>query len=317
MLKKIEGANPVVSIIMPVYNAEATVGRMVESILNQTFTDWELIAVDDGSTDRSGAILDGYAARDERVRVLHKSNGGVAAARQDGVDHASGIYTIHADSDDWVEPQMLADMVARAMDTGADIVIVDYYVASHDCASQRICQRAASLMPLEVLRAIYAKDLFGGLCHKLIKKSVYDKGAVRFEPGINYCEDQLVLTRMLLNASPAIAYLDGAYYHYMENASSLTRHVTVAGYESLSRFHAVAAELLSRHAGFEDVVRGFAVDEFIDYFMNRLYSSRADLLAHYCKARPAMRGRFGLRWRLGLLCIRAGLLAPAHKLIKY
>ena len=59
MLKKIEGANPVVSIIMPVYNAEATVGRMVESILNQTFTDWELIAVDDGSTDRSGAILDG------------------------------------------------------------------------------------------------------------------------------------------------------------------------------------------------------------------------------------------------------------------
>ena len=63
MLKKIEGANPVVSIIMPVYNAEATVGRMVESILNQTFTDWELIAVDDGSTDRSGAILDGYAAR--------------------------------------------------------------------------------------------------------------------------------------------------------------------------------------------------------------------------------------------------------------
>ena len=87
MLKKIEGANPVVSIIMPVYNAEATVGRMVESILNQTFTDWELIAVDDGSTDRSGAILDGYAARDEHVRVLHKSNGGVAAARQDGVDH--------------------------------------------------------------------------------------------------------------------------------------------------------------------------------------------------------------------------------------
>ena len=101
MLKKIEGANPVVSIIMPVYNAEATVGRMVGSIVNH------------GSTDRSGAILDGYAARDERVRVLHKSNGGVAAARQDGVDHASGIYTIHADSDDWVEPQMLADMVAR------------------------------------------------------------------------------------------------------------------------------------------------------------------------------------------------------------
>ena len=99
--------SPRVSIIVPVYKAEAYLHRCVESLLAQTFTDFEILLIDDGSPDRSGEICDEYAAKDPRVRVFHKENGGVSSARQCGMDHAEGEYTIHADLYDCVEPNML------------------------------------------------------------------------------------------------------------------------------------------------------------------------------------------------------------------
>ena len=98
---------PKISIISPVYNAERYIVKCLDSILVQTFQDWELILVDDGSSDKSGVICDEYAARDSRVIVIHKENGGVGAARQTGLDAVTGEYVIHADPDDWVEPTML------------------------------------------------------------------------------------------------------------------------------------------------------------------------------------------------------------------
>lgn len=100
---------PKISVIVPVYKAEAYLHRCVDSIIAQTFTDWELLLVDDGSPDRSGDICDEYASKDARIRVFHKENGGVSSARQKGLDEAIGEYTIHADPDDWVEPTMLEE----------------------------------------------------------------------------------------------------------------------------------------------------------------------------------------------------------------
>lgn len=101
---------PKISIIVPVYKAETYLHRCVDSILAQTFTDWELILVDDGSPDQSGKICDEYAKKDQRVKVIHKENGGVSSARQRGLDESVGEYTIHADPDDWVEPEMLDEL---------------------------------------------------------------------------------------------------------------------------------------------------------------------------------------------------------------
>ncbi len=101
---------PKVSVIVPVYNTEKYLRRCVDSILAQTFPDYELLLIDDGSKDTSGAICDEYAERDSRVRVFHKPNGGVSSARNIGLDNARGRYVTFVDSDDWVEREMLASM---------------------------------------------------------------------------------------------------------------------------------------------------------------------------------------------------------------
>ena len=102
---------PEVSFIVPVYNAEKGVGKLIESVLNQEYRDLELILVDDGSKDGSPAILDQYQAKDERVKVIHKPNGGVSAARNDGLQAASGTYIRFLDADDWIPDDSTKEMV--------------------------------------------------------------------------------------------------------------------------------------------------------------------------------------------------------------
>jgi glycosyltransferase involved in cell wall biosynthesis len=310
---------PTVSIILAAYNAETTIERMLQSIQSQTFSDWELVAVDDGSTDSTGKILEKYSAQDSRIRVIHKSNGGVAMARQTGMDNARGEYTIHADADDWVEPTMLEELFATAIAENADIVICDYYTDIVGKQSKRVVQRPDSLKAQDVLSSLYAKGLFGGLWHKLIKKSVYDRSAIRFTPGVNYCEDLLVLTRILTseNYTPKITYHEGSYYHYVVNNTSLTQCVTSAGFESVQRFHRYAADLLPKER-FSDVIEQFAVTEFVILFTNHLYSNGAHLRDCYRRVRVQINeSRPCLRWRLGFWLINIGLTSLAHRLIKF
>lgn len=312
-----DGIMPEISIIMPVYNAEQSVGRMIDSIISQTFRDWELIAVDDGSTDNSGQILDSYAAKDPRIHVIHKSNAGVAAARQDGIDHAKGIYTIHADSDDWVESRMLEDMLSVAKDDNADIVIADFFTDVEGRPSKVSVQQPESLDATDILHCLYAKGLFGGLWHKLIKKSAYDKASAHFYEGINYCEDLLLLTQLLTRSQPRIAYLAKAYYHYVANPSSLTQNVSIKGFESMRRFHAEALKYLPENEQFAHIKEEFSIDEFTVMFMNRLYPDVITLRSEYLKIKQSIRPRYGLRWDIGFWCIEHGLTNIAHRLIRF
>ena len=144
---------PKISIISPVYNAERYIVKCLDSILVQTFQDWELILVDDGSSDKSGVICDEYAARDSRVIVIHKDNGGVGAARQTGLDAVTGEYVIHADPDDWVEPTMLQELYAKAVAEAADVVIFDYYVDTKKKTSL-VKQQPASLDAKNILKEL-------------------------------------------------------------------------------------------------------------------------------------------------------------------
>ncbi|MDR0951758.1 MAG: glycosyltransferase [Oscillospiraceae bacterium] len=112
-----------VSVIMLTYNREALVGRAVESILNQAFGDFEFIIVDNGSTDRSGAIADEYAARDARVRVIHRKRGNIGSGRNAGLDAARGEWVAFIDDDDWCEPDFLEFLYALAVENGADVAI--------------------------------------------------------------------------------------------------------------------------------------------------------------------------------------------------
>ena len=111
---------PTISVIVPVYNAEKYLPRCIESVLAQTFVDWEMLLIDDGSTDASGSICDEYAAKDERIRVFHKENGGVSSARNLGLDNAQGEWITFVDSDDYIEENYLKSFEGNL---DADLVV--------------------------------------------------------------------------------------------------------------------------------------------------------------------------------------------------
>lgn len=120
-----------ISVIMPVYRVEEYVGKAIESILGQTFMDFEFLIVDDGTPDRSGEICDEYAKRDSRIQVIHKENGGAPSARNTAIDLAQGKYVYFLDSDDWAEKTMLQDMYDMAEKYQAQLVVCGFYIDTY------------------------------------------------------------------------------------------------------------------------------------------------------------------------------------------
>ena len=227
---------PKISVIVPVYKAEKYLHRCVDSILAQTFTDFELILIDDGSPDNSGAICDEYAAKDNRVKVIHKENGGVASARQCGIDNAVGEYTIHADPDDWIEPTMLEELYKKATEDNADMVICDFYVDTEkECFYRE--QKISGKNSKNVLHDLLFHKLHGSLWNKMIRLTCYKEFQITFARNLNYCEDYLVCVKVLLN-DIKIGYLNKAFYHYDQvvNNDSITRRYTIDTYKQRCLF---------------------------------------------------------------------------------
>lgn len=303
-----------ISIIMPVYNAETTVSRMIDSIRVQTFLDWELICVNDGSTDNSGDILDVYVRKDSRVRIFHKRNEGVAMARQMGMDKAQGEYCIHADADDWVEPTMLEDLYNKAKQDDADVVIADYFVNSKD--SERICrQQPSSLFPLDVLQDMFNNNIFGSLWHKLVRTELYRKYNVKFFAGINHCEDLLIWVQLLQHQEIKVSYLPKAYYHYVANEASITRHFTRDTYDMRLRFweklttllYKPELEYLKEKAAFSIFTEGFIYDVL----------TKEEIGNGLKRYKKQIRQLKSLKWRVGFTMLKYDMPGIAHKLIHY
>lgn len=215
---------PEISIIVAVYKAEKYLHVCIDSLLLQTFTNFEILLIDDGSPDRSGEICDEYAKKDSRIRVFHKENGGVSSARQYGIDNMRGKFSIHADPDDWVEPEMLEKLYRKAVEEHADMVICDWY-ADRKGISIYINQNPISLKPRDCVKEMFQR-LHGSLWNKLIKSTCY-KG-ISFPVGVNWSEDLLVVCRILLVHKPQVAYLQEAFYHYQIdiNKNSLCKQYT-------------------------------------------------------------------------------------------
>ena len=133
-------ANVTVSVIMPVYGVEDYVGGAIESIQAQTLADWELFCVDDGSKDRSGEVCDSYAAKDPRIHVIHKENGGAPSARNVAIDQAEGKYLYFCDADDWAEKTMLSDMVRIAEENGSQLVVAGFYIDTFYSDTEKFTQ---------------------------------------------------------------------------------------------------------------------------------------------------------------------------------
>lgn len=220
-----------VSIIVPVYKAEKYIHQCIDSLLAQTYRNIEVILVDDGSPDHCGKICDEYAAKDYRVKVIHQQNGGVSVARQTGIDHATGEYSIHADPDDWVELNMIEELVAKAVADNADMVICDFY---RESKSDRIhvCQNPGDdLSASAVLRKILSQQLHGSCCNKLVNRS-HIEGIGFIPEDLCILEDELYNIRILARKIK-VSYLPKAFYHYrVENEHSLCNTISEKSFKS-------------------------------------------------------------------------------------
>ncbi len=160
-------SSPKVSVVMPVYGVENYVGVAIESLQKQTFSDWELWAVDDGSPDRSGEICEEYAANDSRIHVLHQENAGAPAARNAAIDRTAGKYLYFMDSDDWAEETMLEDMVALAEENDAQLVVAGYYIDTFYTDTEKYTQEQA--LPSQVFAS---QAQFRENAHRLFDKNL-------------------------------------------------------------------------------------------------------------------------------------------------
>ena len=215
---------PKVSIIVPVYNAEKSIGRCVDSILGQEFHDYELILVDDGSTDSSPAILDAYANDDQRVHVVHKQNAGVSNARNTGLDQARGRYVQFLDADDWITPDATKLLVRAMEDNGVDMVIADFYRV----IGERVARKGNIDYDNPITREDYADlmiespaDFYWGvLWNKPFRRDIIEKHHLRMDPNVSWSEDFIFNMEYVLHTN-TIYPLHAPVYYYVKTEGSL------------------------------------------------------------------------------------------------
>lgn len=205
-----------ISVIVISYNAERTIARCINSILNQTYGDFELIIINDGSTDKTLEVITKCSNNDSRVKICTRANKGIAFTRQEGLDMALGEYLIFVDADDWVESDFLESLFKCAVAFKSDMVICDMIVERYN-RSEYSSQKPKSLQA-DVLLGQMLYELHGSLCNKLISKSAYSQTGVRFLPDLDCCEDQYVVMALLSN-NISVTYLNRALYHYDKTAN--------------------------------------------------------------------------------------------------
>lgn len=214
--------NWLVSIIVPIYKVEPYLDQCVQSIVDQTYKNLEIILVDDGSPDHCPTMCDAWAEKDNRIRVIHKENGGFSSARNAGLNAATGDYIQFVDSDDWILPDMTAALVSCAVKENADVVRCGYceYV---DGDTQEICTNSQTYCPEYnklVIDIMNDGLMSGAVWNKLYKRSVLN--GMRFRPG--YSED-ILFNYCVIQKKPKMVYMTGTYYVYRVNRASVTNSV--------------------------------------------------------------------------------------------
>ena len=252
---------PRISIIVPVYKAERVLTKCVDSVLAQTFASWELLLIDDGSPDGSGALCDDYAGQDDRVRVFHKTNGGVSTARNLGMEEARGEYILFIDADDWIEPHTCETLLRALEEAGAD---------SAGCAHWNIRPGGEKWAESGALPAgVYdAGAIRKGIVDRLLGRRLGKPGEVlngfiwRFlfsrsiimDHGIRfsgaYLEDELFLMEYFCVARK-LAMVDEPLYYYLQNPASVTRNY-LPDYMATFRRFLTAKEAVAERYGLED-----------------------------------------------------------------
>lgn len=211
-----------ISIIVPIYNAERYLNKCIDSILSQSFVGFELVLINDGSTDSSGAICEKYAVMDNRVKVFHKKNGGVGSARNMGLEKATGDWVMFVDADDWIELDCL-EVCYRSLHNNIELLVFSCNWAADSLLPDRICSTKSDFK--EILPLYIDKVVFTSPWCKLFKRSKIEELDLKFNEELMFFgEDTLFVFEYLKNIK-SMQLLSKQFYHYVSdnNQNSLSK----------------------------------------------------------------------------------------------
>lgn len=214
-------SNPLVSILVPVYNVEAYLPQCLDSIIGQTYENLQIVLIDDGSKDKSWEIMQEYAVRDSRLEIYHQENQGVATTRNHLLEKIKGDYVLFVDSDDWIELDMVEHLVALSNKYDSPFIMCDRII--NDAKPRTTLESIHILSQEEAVHDFLRHEYFvGSLCNKLIKTSLLHN--LKFHYGISYGEDALFCWHVLQN-TPNVVVTDRQFYHYRMNDGSISHSI--------------------------------------------------------------------------------------------
>ena len=292
---------PLLSIIVPVYKVENYLQKCIDSILAQTFTDFELILVEDGSPDGCPALCDAAAAKDARIRVLHQKNGGLSAARNAGLDVARGEWIGFVDSDDYIAPEMYETLYKAVQSTGADLALCDYAEvdeAGAPCQSMHVSLSEGELTGQELLKR--ASGLMVQLAwNKLYRRAIFTQ--LRYPEG-KLNEDLFLIPEVCLQIQKAVVVPKALYYYVQRGGSIMNESKTLRHYD--------AAEAAQRY--WECLVENAAYDalanaaQYVMGCVSRIYRQLSPALRKAPRSREMLRMQFEVVDRTRRYCTVPG-----------
>ncbi len=273
---------PQISIITPVYNTEKYIKKCLNSIKNQTFSDFEVVLIDDGSTDQSPAILDSYANEDKRFKIIHKKNEGVTKARMDGVSRAKGDYIVWVDSDDWIEENHLEQLYDAIKKDNADVCVCNFVkenkkgIEKNDEVIDDLSNPISSLIEKETCR--------GCLVTKISKRSLFENNDL-FPPSDIHCWEDVVISANLYYHSKKTIHIPIYTYHVNDlNETSITRNCNnldknfndkinvVRYFEQNERFKNLDLSYMKYDVKYYTLLKKYIVQQIIPFGFYNLYS---------------------------------------------
>lgn len=292
---------PTISIIVPVYNVEKYLPECIESILAQTFTDFELILVEDGSPDNCPALCDAAAEKDARIRVIHQKNGGLSAARNAGLDAARGAWIGFVDSDDYIAPEMYEVLHQAVQSTGADLALCDYAEvdeAGKPCPPMHVSLSEGELTGQKLLKR--ASGLMVQLAwNKLYRRAIFTQ--LRYPEG-KLNEDLFLIPEVCLQIQKAVV-VPKALYYYVQRGGSI-----MSGNKTLRHFD--AAEAAQRY--WDCLVENAAYDalanaaQYVMGCVSRIYRQLSPALRKAPRSREMLRMQFEVVNRTRRYCAVPG-----------
>ncbi|MDD7027052.1 MAG: glycosyltransferase family 2 protein [Lachnospiraceae bacterium] len=247
---------PLVSVIIPVYNVEKYLKDCMDSILHQTYANLDILLVDDGSGDDSGRLCDKYAGLDSRVRVLHKENGGLMSAWLAGVEMARGEYFTFVDSDDWIEPNMVEELVGQLSGTEKEMICSNYIIEKEKVSIPVI----QAIKPGVYDRKAIEEQLFLAFlgrenryihfsrCMKLISRELITENVKYCNPKLTMAEDLNIIVPAILDAHRIVALEKGLYYHYRFVDASMVHKYNPGLYEKVCLLYSTLKDVLEKKA---------------------------------------------------------------------